>query len=219
MKSKRLILFLILAAAAGAAVWLMWENPQVKSWRDGQESEVPAKTAPSGPRSMPQPSVPPAVPPPPGASPRFVQFLGEESVRLDSTNVDAAEAERRSEEEADLMGPLEIQYARDTVLSGKGSANQRVLALYLLTLAGPKAAGALREIVLAPLPDGRVTAHSEEEHKLMQEKAQRITAIDELVEQARQDPAARDSLLRLADEVRDPDLRRYILNQVRSLPR
>jgi hypothetical protein len=219
MKTKRLIFILALVAAAGFAIWLMWENPQVKSWRDAEESQAPATNPPSSSQGMPQPSVAPAVPPPPGASPRFVQFLGQESVRMDSTNVDTAEAERRSEEEADLMGPLEIQYARDTVLSGKGSANQRVLALYLLTQAGPKAAGALREIVLAPLPDGRVSAHSEEEHKLMQEKAQRITAIDELVEQARRDPAARDSLLRLADEVRDPDLRRYILTQARSLAR
>lgn len=173
----------------------------------------------SAPAPGPAPSVPPAVPPPPGAKPEFVKFLGEESVRLDSPNVDTEAAERRSLEQAGAMEPLEIQYARDTVLSGKGSANQRVLALYLLTLAGPKAAGALREIVLAPLPDGRVQAHSEEEHNLMQEKAQRVTAIDALTEQAKQDPAARDSLLRLADEVRDPGLRAYILKKIQSIGR
>lgn len=166
--------------------------------------------------STPVPAVAPAVTPPAGANPAFVKFLGEESVRLDSPSVDTEAAERRSMEQAAQMGPLDILYSRDTVLSGKGSANQRVLALYLLTLAGPKAAGALREIVLAPLPDGRVAAHSEEEHALMQEKAQKVTAIDALAEQAKQDPAARDSLLRLADEVRDPGLRAYILKKIQS---
>lgn len=175
-------------------------------------------SAPS-PVAPPAPSVPPAVPPPPGAKPEFVEFVGRESVAMDSTNVDTQSAERRALEQAAIMGPLEIQYARDTVLSGKGSANQRVLALYLLTLAGSKASGALRDIVLAALPDGRVQAHSEEEHKLMQEKAQKVTAIDALVEQAKQSPAARDSLLRLADEVRDPGLRAYILKKIQSINR
>jgi hypothetical protein len=175
-------------------------------------------SAPS-PVANPAPSVPPAVPPPAGAKPEFVEFLGKESVAMDSTNVDAESAERRAMDQAAAMGPLEIQYSRDTVLSGKGSANQRVLALYLLTLAGPKAAGALREVVLAPLPDGRVQPHSEEEHKLMQEKAQKVTAIDALADQAKQDPSARDSLLRLADEVRDQGLRAYILKKIQSITR
>jgi hypothetical protein len=175
-------------------------------------------TAPS-PLPSPQASVPPAVPPPAGAKPEFVEFLGKESVAMDSTNVDTESAERRAMDQAASMGPLEIQYSRDTVLSGKGSANQRVLALYMLTLAGSKAAPALREIVLAPLPDARVQAHSEEEHKLMQEKAQKVTAIDALAEQVKQDGNARDSLLRLADEVRDPGLRSYILKKIQGISR
>jgi hypothetical protein len=175
-----------------------------------------APSVASSPASAP--SLAPALPPPPGAKPGFVEFMGRESIALDSTNLDTEAAERRALDQAEAMGPLEIQYSRDIVLS-EGSANQRVLALYLLTLAGPKAAGALREIVLAPLPDGRVKADSEEEHRLMQEKAQRVTAIDALADQAKKDPAARDSLLRLADEVRDQGLRAYILKKIQSLPR
>jgi hypothetical protein len=211
---KRIILAVAAVLVVLTALFLYRDHPRLAPLM------APLQTlAPSAPSSAPPVGVAPALPPPPpGAKPEFVEFLGKESIALDSTNLDAEAAERRALEQAAAMGPLEIQYSKDVVLS-EGSANQRVLALYLLTLAGPKAAGALREIVLAPLPDGRVKADSEEEHRLMQEKAQRVTAIDALADQAKKDPAARDSLLRLADEVRDQSVRAYILKKIQSLPR
>jgi hypothetical protein len=115
------------------------------------------------------------------------------------------------------MGPEEIRYAKELVVERQGGANQRIMAVYLLTLAGPKAAEALREIALAPLPDARVEPHTEGEHRLMEEKAQRVTAIDALFEQAKGHPERKDAFLRLADEERDPGLRRYILKKAQSL--
>jgi hypothetical protein len=211
---KRIILAAAAIIVVLSALFFYRDHPQLAPLVAPLQALAPSAPATPAPTA----GVSPALPPPPGAKSEFVEFLGRESIALDSTNLDAEAAERRSMEQAEKMGPLEIQYSRDIVLS-EGSANDRVLALYLLTLAGPKAAGALREIVLAPLPDGRVKADSEEEHRLMQEKAQRVTAIDALADQAKKDPAARDSLLRLADEVRDQGLRSYVLKKIQSLPR
>lgn len=211
---KRIILAVAAILMLFVLLFLFRDHPRLEPLVAPLQKLAPPVA--SSPGSAPSVALP--LPPPPGAKAEFLEFLGKESIALDSTNLEAEAAERRSLDQAQAMGPLEIQYSRDIVLS-ESSANQRVLALYLLTLAGPKAAGALREIVVAPLPDGRVKVDSEEEHRLMQEKAQRVTAIDALADQAKRDPSKRDSLARMADEVRDPGLRSYILKKIQSLPR
>jgi hypothetical protein len=130
--------------------------------------------------------------------------------------VNEAEATEKAQAEAREMGAHEIRFAKEVALSAAAPANQRILALYLLSLAGSGANGALREIALAPLPAGG-EVHSHEEHQLMQAKAERRMAIDALVDRiGRGESTARDLTL-LAEEMRDPGLRGYIQRKLRDI--
>jgi len=115
------------------------------------------------------------------------------------------------------MGGEEMAAAKDLVLSGEGPANERIMATYLLTLAGPSAWPSLKEIASAPAKEKGGPHNSEGEVKAVQEKAQKLMAIDALAEQASTDAAAKDELGQWARELPDRYLRDYADKKWKSL--
>jgi hypothetical protein len=213
---KKVLVFLSLLFL-GLAAWLVL-RPAVEQ-PDLVGDKVPQRAEDKGRAEEGSPAT--ASPSSPGdskaAASEFSHFLRTEARSLGATGLDPEVAQKRVEEVAGRMGPVELGLAREAVFSA-AAANERIFAMYLLTAAGPKAWESLREVVSAPLKVVDPEPHSLDEMQGMQEKALRIMAIDSLAEQAAAGQAARDLLQRLSTEVTDTSLRQYILKKLRGLP-
>jgi hypothetical protein len=155
-----------------------------------------------------------------GVRPEFVAYLKNEAKQINAPKTDSERALTRGEDQANLMGPTEIIYAKELVLAPAAIANERILAAYLLTEAKQKAWSALQEIILSLPPRVNADAgpHSMDEAKHMQEKALRIMAVDGLAEQAETSASARELLIKLGNETPDPSLKAYIQDKIADLP-
>ncbi len=211
MSPKKILaaLALCLALAGAAFLWRSKLNPQ--------NQDSPANTATTNTTTPAAPAGrPTAAPPPPGVSASFVTFLLAEAPLLEK-KTDAEEAQKRMEQQAQIMSEADLNFAKDVALSDKSSAAERIIAVYLLSLAGPRAYKILLEHASAPFTaPPNPEPHSADEIKNSQEKALRAIAIDALLEQATTQEK-RDDLSKLATETREPWLRSYIEKGLKAL--
>lgn len=154
----------------------------------------------------------------PPATPRLKSFLGEEGESFDTGKVDAAAAEKHVKEMAAQLTPEEMKFLVATALEMNARASDRILSAYLLVSAKEKAFSSLRDFITAPLRGNpHAPEHSVEELAAMQEKSLRVMAIDGLFEQAKVDPAARDTFFKLVSELREPSLSQYVQKKIKEL--
>lgn len=108
----------------------------------------------------------------------------------------------------------EIEILKQNSVSTKATANERIFSTYLLSLGSESTAGALASVAQhdLSLPSPQ-PVHSLNESTLMQEKALRTMAIDELFSRAAQDSNLRAGYLKMASQIRDPGLRKYALKR------
>lgn len=159
-----------------------------------------------------------ALPKADGVAPTLLQFYQEEAKSLDSTQVNAEEAEAKAVAQANAMGAREILYTKELVLAANAPANQRILAIYLLTKTGAASNTALKDIVMGSdnLPPAEV--HSTDEIKNTQSKAFSLQAAQELFHRAQKGDAAALAELRKAQaEAKDPELKAMLDKAMKRL--
>ncbi|MBC7465903.1 MAG: hypothetical protein H7256_07910 [Bdellovibrio sp.] len=115
---------------------------------------------------------------------------------------------------AQKLSAGEIEILKQNSVSTKVTANERIFSTYLLSLGSESTAQALASIAQhdLSLPSPQ-PVHSLNESTLMQEKALRTMAIDELFSRASQDPNLRAGYMKMAAQIRDPGLRKYALKR------
>lgn len=146
----------------------------------------------------------------------LVSFFKKESAGIDTKTENSEEAEERVERQAEAMNASDINYVKQTVLSPKSSANEKIFGVFLLGKAKGKSVSSLGEVAgraytVRPNP----APHTVEETAGMQEKAITRMAVDALFDQAREGvEEALVELRRLANEAADPGVRNYITRKL-----
>ncbi|MBY0314343.1 MAG: hypothetical protein K2Q26_02410 [Bdellovibrionales bacterium] len=93
------------------------------------------------------------------------------------------------------------------------SANDRILATYLITLSGQRSY--LKELIKQPIKDREGKVHSMDEVLNTQDRAQAIMSIDKLLESRK--PEDLVELQQLAHEISDPIVKKYLHSKLNEL--
>lgn len=93
------------------------------------------------------------------------------------------------------------------------SANDRILASYLIALSGQRSY--LKELIKQPIKDREGKVHSMDEVLNTQDRAQAIMSIDKLLESQR--PEDLVELQQLAHEISDPVVKKYLHRKLNEL--
>jgi hypothetical protein len=145
---------------------------------------------------------------------KFQAWFTKESSTLEDRTANQSEKESQMRAKAKSLSSAEINSLKEKSYSTDASANERILATYLLSLGSEQTSAALTEITLhkLSLPSPQ-PVHSTGETQLMQEKAIRTMAIDELFSRAKANPAIRPAFLQMANQIPDPNLRKYAVKR------
>lgn len=145
---------------------------------------------------------------------KFAAWVHAEAANLEqSTNQKAKETELKAA--AHMMTAGEINLLKQKSVSTEATANERIFSTYMLTLGDEQATTtSLLEVAKQnlSLPSPQPT-HSLGETTLMQEKALRTMAIDELFSRASANPNLRGDFLQMANQIQDPGLKKYALRR------
>ncbi len=146
----------------------------------------------------------------------FALWFAEEAKNLDARTGDSSQKEMVLKERAARFSPEQIKFLRQKATDKEATANERIAATYLLTLTN--ATYSLVEIAKenTSLPSPQ-PVHSIGETLLMQEKAIRTMAIDELFIRAATDAALRKQLPKIISEIKDEGVKQYALKRYREL--
>lgn len=151
-------------------------------------------------------------------TPQFLLWFRTEIVKTESQNLNPEKLEVELKEKALALTSFEIQFLKEKVLSEKAEAREKILSIYILSLAGKKSVDTLLEIASAPLQFSEAQApHSPEEALSMQEKSLRRLAVESLLETAYQDPSAKPAILAEFQKIPDPELRQFALKRLAEI--
>lgn len=146
----------------------------------------------------------------------FPTWFSEEAKNLEANTKDPAEKEALLKAKAQQLTPAEINFLQKKATDAKATANERISATYLLTLSA--SAQSLVEISQSPLSlPSPQPVHSIGETLLMQEKAIRVMAIDELFNRVKTDATLRNQLLTLINKISDEGVKQYALKRYHEL--
>lgn len=148
----------------------------------------------------------------------FADWLRSEAELLDKNNSENQDKEIILRQKAAQFSGDEIQYLRKAATDTAVSANERITAVYFLTIASEIALPSLFDVAAAAysLPNPQ-PAHSLGESTLMQEKAIRVVAIDELFIRFENNAITRSQLENGIQRIADPGLKQYALNRLLEL--
>ena len=149
-------------------------------------------------------------------TPEFAKWFFEESKNIEANTKNPDEKEAALKIRAQQMTDEELAYLRKKATDTKATASERISAAYLLTLSN--SAQSLVDISQSPLSlPSPQPVHSIGETLLMQEKAIRVMAIDELFNRAKADAVLRSQLLAIINKMSDEGLKQYALKRYRDL--
>lgn len=240
MGKLKTILFVVTFSGAvfflGAA-YLMYQKrttvaaPEADKINERAMASAPATTAtaPSAPTEEEMTTAP--VLPPAGGVPsnalshepsQFVKWLKVESQTLSQTGVNAAQKEIQMKNLARTMDATQKKELVSSALNAGNSANERILATYLLSLTtGQDSTTHLLAVAEAPLPDlGPINPHSAAEVRRVQELSLRYIMVDELAKRASKDKQAREQLQSISQTAGAAEVRSYArrkLSEIGSL--
>jgi hypothetical protein len=171
--------------------------------------QVPAKTNVGAETAAPMPT-------PSAQLQRFRDWQREEARAVGGTPVN--EQAHLAVLEAKLKTFTEVEWNEVVrqLLDKDGPANERVLSAYLLGHGGFANLAAVERVLDEKLPEGPLLPHSEDETRLMREKSLRLTIIDELIAEAKKDPARREVLAQTIRRIDDPYLRDLATRRARE---
>lgn len=217
MKQRRpLYLVAILALITSLLIWVRPHSPEETAtgvgakptwWQSLLRTKSSSTAADNTPSSSPNDSSQAAQ----EVSPEFSEKFSTEASKMEQFSGDPATRENALRTWAQALTLPEVQFLKIQALSQQSSANERILATFLLTLTSDNGPGqqALLEFVTAPLQvPTDFAVHSPQETLSAQEKALRRMAIDALIEKARRQGNT-DELQSSIDKIQDPALRDY----------
>lgn len=182
-------------------------NPESKTNHGSQSSPFPKKLNPNGLANTDATVAKAAL----ATAPELQKWILSESVKLNDPHVDTKQKELELKKLVENFSVIEKKVVLDTAVDIKRTANERILAIYILTLdlsAGSESN--LSKIAQKALPDfGPVNAHSEAEIRRGQELAGRYMALDELAKRAKSSPEALELIKKLAGEAESAEVRSY----------
>ena len=147
----------------------------------------------------------------------FASWVQTEASNLENRSSNQAEQEKVFKQKAQTLTRAEISSLKHSALSTSNSANERIFATYLLTLGSETTNSTLADIAKKELSlTSPQPVHSTGETQLMQEKALRTMAIDELFGRAKKDPNLRTQFLQMAQQISDSALRQYALKRAEA---
>ncbi len=229
LKKQKFIYIILLA---GILLVFFWERDKLSSTLDTVENEsksalspitssgsvhpaaspTNAATAGSGQNKVSENSVTNKTPE------QFAAWLKTEASSLDRSDRRNADKDALLRQQALQFTPENINYLRATATNKLAPANEKIVAAYLLTLASSNSQQALQEIAQTPFSlSNPQPAHSIGETTLMQEKAIRVVAIDELFIRLENDAISRQELAAALQKIPDPSLRQYALKRLAEL--
>ena len=151
-------------------------------------------------------------------SEQFAQWLKNEAASVDRSDRANSDKDVVLRQLALQFTAENINYLRATATNKLAPANEKIVAAYLLTLAPSSSQEALQEIAQTPFSlASPQPAHSIGETTLMQEKAIRVVAIDELFIRLENDAISRQQLEAAIQKIPDPFLRQYALKRLAEL--
>ena len=148
----------------------------------------------------------------------FADWLRSEAQLLDKNDPNNLDKENTLKLKALQFTANEIQYLKKMATDTSATANERITAVYFLTIASEMALSSLFDIAEAPysLPSPQ-PVHSLGESTLMQEKAIRVVAIDELFNRFQNNAITRSELENGIQRISDPGLKQYATNRLLEL--
>lgn len=202
--------------------FLMFRSPEKSqsSSNDSPLNTVSEETTSTGVTTSASDTIDPTISPEvqKAVSPEFLLWFRTEIVKTESQALDPEKLELELKEKAQGLKPFEIQYLKEKILSKTAEAREKILSIYVLSLAGQISESSLLEVASAPLQFAEAQApHSPEEALAMQEKSLRRLAIESLLESARQDPLLKKTLFDEFEKIPDPQLRQFALDQLQQI--
>lgn len=208
---KRLVPILLLIFLAGALWILLGKAPELSLPPGATRASSPNAASPAP--EQPPPSIMDEKP-----SPEFQSWFLSESDSIENTTANPQEKELHLKALARRLSPVEIHYLMKQSLLRSNSARQRILAIYVLTLAPEVTHMALREVLRAPLEyPGQHPVHSPEEALAAQERSLRRLALDSLLERAKTSSEYREELRNFISQITDESLRSYAERSLEAL--
>lgn len=152
----------------------------------------------------------------PTAQKPFKIWFADEYKNLEDRTGDQEEKEAVLRDRASRLSSEELSYLRTQATNSTATAKERIAATYLISL-GPSIESIIA-IAKTPLslPNPQ-PVHSIGESLLMQEKAIRVMAIDELFNRALSNSTLRREILQLINQIQDPGLKQYALKRYQEL--
>ena len=152
------------------------------------------------------------------ASSQFADWFKSEAQLLDKNDPSNLDKENTLKLRAAQFSTNEIQYLKKAAIDLRVSANERITAVYFLTIASEAALSSLFDVAAAPYTlQNPQPAHSLGESTLMQEKAIRVVAIDELFIRYQNNAITRSELESGIQRISDPGLKQYAVNRLLEL--
>lgn len=149
---------------------------------------------------------------------QFASWLKNEASSVDHSDPRNSEKEVVLRQQVLQFTPENIRYLRFTATNAKAPANEKIVATYLLTIGSSNSLQALEEIAQSPFSlISPQPAHSIGEATLMQEKAIRVVAIDELFIRLENDAITRQEFEGVIQKIPDPSLRQYAIKRLAEL--
>ncbi|WP_374077678.1 hypothetical protein [Bdellovibrio bacteriovorus] len=220
--SKRNLYFLLIVILVGVLLLVLGDDDFQQKWI----VDTPLSTNPGSPTvqgdstTTPQGDGSPTAANDPSDAGRvsvaFTQWFENQARDMEKSSIDPKAKEIELKAAAQKLTPPEVQFLKERSVNMKDAANNRILAVYVMTLAPDVTGEALLEVAQAPLVmQGEHPVHSPEETLAAQEKSLRRMAIDALIEQARSNPDRRTALKTAIGQITDPSLREYAEKKLR----
>lgn len=150
---------------------------------------------------------------------QFAKWLKLESQTLSQVGVNSAQKEIQMKNLARTMDTFQKKELVSSALNTGNSANERILATYLLSLTmGQDSSAHLQAVAGAPIPDlGPITPHSAAEVRRVQEFSLRYLLVDELAKRAGQDTLARQQLQNISETAAVREVRQYARRKISEI--
>lgn len=220
----------VLAILVVAAIWVIFSTNKNQNLGDKykNKAQVPAvqrdvtsessSSSSSEAKPVTDSQAGPSAAIPPSSEENFSAWLSEESKHLDHLVADIPEKTLQLKKMAAQLTQNQMQLLLRTSLNVSAAASERILSTFLLVEGGHHTVATLTKLATAPLSNpGPHETHSTEETLGMQDKSLRIMAIDGLVEQAKENPQARELLAKHIADIKDPYLRAYAERRLAEL--
>lgn len=225
-KSKKTIYIILFIAFA---LIFFWENKKLSGSLDAVETESATNTialktatslasasavsnAPSAPTTNQDSNLKDQTPA------QFADWLKSEAQLLDKNDPNNADKEIILKAKAAQFTESNIKYLRKIATDAAASANERIVAVYFLSLSSDKALPELIDVAGSPfsLPNPQ-PVHSIGEATLMQEKAIRVVAIDELFNRFENNAITRAQLENGISRISESSLKQYAARRLADL--